>query len=90
MIYASSPHLFAALGALIQAKRNKCKFILEVRDLWPETFVQIGVIKRNGIIHKFFLIIEKYLYKNADKIVNLDPFFDYMVNLGINREKMIF
>lgn len=90
LIYASSPHLFAALGALIQAKRNKCKFILEVRDLWPETFVQIGVIKRNGIIHKFFLIIEKYLYKNADKIVNLDPFFDYMVNLGISREKMIF
>ena len=33
LIYASSPHLFAALGALIQAKRNKCKFILEVRDL---------------------------------------------------------
>ena len=58
--------------------------------MWPETFVQIGVIKRNGIIHKFFLIIEKYLYKNADKIVNLDPFFDYMVNLGISREKMIF
>ena len=90
LIYASSPHLFAALGALIQAKRNKCKFILEVRDLWPETFVQIGAIKRNGIIHKFFLILEKYLYKNADKIVNLDPFFDYMINLGISREKMIF
>lgn len=90
LIYASSPHLFAALGALIQAKRNKCKFILEVRDLWPETFVQIGAIKRNGIIHKFFLILEKYLYKNADKIVNLDPFFDYMINLGISRKKMIF
>jgi len=90
LIYASSPHLFAALGALIQAKRNKCKFVLEVRDLWPETFVQIGVIKRNGIIHKFFLIIEKYLYKNADKIVNLDPFFDYMISIGINTDKIVY
>ena len=90
LIYASSPHLFAAFGALIQAKRNKCKFILEVRDLWPETWVQIGVIKKGGIIHKFFLFLEKYLYKKADKIVYLDPFFDYMISIGIDTDKIIY
>lgn len=90
LIYASSPHLFAALGALILAKRKKVKFILELRDLWPETWIQMGIIRKNGIIHKFFLILEKYLYVQAYKIINLDPQSDYLINMGVDEKKIYF
>lgn len=90
LIYASSPHLFAALGSLILAKRKKVKFILELRDLWPETWVQMEIIKKNGIIHKFFLVLEKYLYIQAYKIINLDPKSDYLINMGIDKKKIYF
>lgn len=88
IIYGSSPHLFAALGALILAKKNKAKYILEIRDLWPETWVQMKIIKRNGIIHKFFLKLEKYLYKKADSIVFLGENFEYILSLGIDKNKV--
>ena len=90
LIYASSPHLLAALGAMILAKREKVNFVLELRDLWPETWVQMGIIKKSGIIHRFFLALEKYLYINADTIVNLDPMSDYIINLGIDEKKIRF
>lgn len=88
IIYASSPHLFAALGALILAKKNKAKYILEIRDLWPETWVQMKIIKKNGIIHKFFLKLEKYLYKKADRIIFLGENFNYILSLGIDKNKV--
>ncbi|MBR8823459.1 hypothetical protein IX293_001729 [Fusobacterium necrophorum] len=88
VIFSSSPHLFAALGAFILAKRNKAKFILEVRDLWPETWVQMGIIKQKGIIHRFFLLIEKFLYIHANKIIFLGSRFDYFLNLGISKDKL--
>ena len=81
IIYGSSPHLFAALGALILAKKNKAKYILEIRDLWPETWVQMKIIKKNGIIHKFFLKLEKYLYEKADKVIFLGENFNYILSL---------
>ena len=88
IIYASSPHLFAALGALILAKKNKAKYILEIRDLWPETWVQMKIIKKNGIIHKFFLKLEKYLYKKADRIIFLGENFNYILSLVIDKNKI--
>lgn len=88
IIYASSPHLFATLGALILAKKNKAKYILEIRDLWPETWVQMKIIKKNGIIHKFFLKLEKYLYKKADRIIFLGENFNYILSLGIDKNKI--
>ncbi|WP_336184536.1 glycosyltransferase family 4 protein [Fusobacterium polymorphum] len=88
IIYGSSPHLFAVLGALILAKKNKAKYILEIRDLWPETWVQMKIIKKNGIIHKFFLKLEKYLYEKADKVIFLGENFNYILSLGIDKNKV--
>ena len=88
IIYGSSPHLFAALGALILAKKNKAKYILEIRDLWPETWVQMKIIKKNGIMHKFFLKLEKYLYEKADKVIFLGENFNYILSLGIDKNKV--
>lgn len=90
VIYASTPHLFAALGGLVLARKNKVNFILEVRDLWPETWVEMGIIKKKGIIHRFFLIVEKILYKNADKIIFLGSEFDYFLSRGIEKEKIYY
>ena len=88
IIYGSSPHLFAALGALILAMKNKAKYILEIRGLWPETWVQMKIIKKNGIIHKFFLKLEKYLYEKADKVIFLGENFNYILSLGIDKNKV--
>lgn len=69
VVIGSSPHLLAALGAWIVAQRHRVPFILEVRDMWPESLVQLGLSNRPVV----FVLesIESFLYQNADQIIAL-------------------
>lgn len=71
VIIGSSPHLFGALGAWIVAKRYHVPFVLEVRDLWPRSFVSLlGVSKHHPLI-AFLAQIEKFLYRHSSTIFSL-------------------
>jgi len=87
-IIGSSVHLFAVYAAYVLSKRYKSKFIMEVRDLWPLTLIDMGISKW----HPFILLLgflEKYLYKKADIIVtNLPKAHLYIKKLGIDKNKI--
>ena len=51
------------------AKRFKALYIVEVMDLWPESFVAHGLISRNNPLLKIAYRVEYWLYKKADLIV---------------------
>ena len=88
MIIASSPHPFNGLAGMYLAKKYKCPFIIEIRDLWPETWVAMGATTRKSILYKIFAYIEKKLYKNANKIVTLTANKDYYTSIGIDEKKV--
>ena len=90
IIIGSSPHLFAALGALLLAKRLNVPFILEIRDLWPESLVDLGHISRYHPLILLMKTIERYLYKEADRIISLLPAVDtYLSRYGIDPKKIL-
>ena len=71
-IYGSTPSLFAALAGLILARRFRVPFVLEVRDIWPQTLIDLGMSR----FHPFIVmsaVIERYLYRHANAIVTLMP-----------------
>lgn len=88
IIYASSPHPFNGLAGMYLARKYKCPFILEIRDLWPETWVAMRATTRKSILYKVFAYIEKVLYKNADKIVTLTANKDYYTSIGVDEKKV--
>lgn len=51
------------------AKKLKAKYITEVWDLWPETFVAFGLMKRNNPFLKIAYRVEKFLYRKADRMI---------------------
>lgn len=51
------------------AAKLKAQYIAQVQDLWPESFVAFGLIKREGFIHKILRRIEFKTYRKADKII---------------------
>ena len=90
VIIGSSVHPFAVIAAWWLARRYKTKFIFEVRDLWPQTVVEMGVIKSTGIPAKLLYAWEKFMYKKADKIIVLLPYAEnYIKNKGIDPKKII-
>lgn len=67
MVLVYSPPLpLALLGAWLK-KSLKCKFILNLHDLFPQNAIDLGILK-NPIPIAFFEFIEKLAYKYADHI----------------------
>lgn len=89
IIIGSSVHLFAVYSAYRLSKLYVVPFVMEVRDLWPQTLIDMGISKW----HPFVILLgflEKFLYKKADKIITNLPFaYRYIEALGINRDKIV-
>lgn len=73
VVVGSSPHLFAALGAQRLARRYHVPFVLEIRDLWPETLIELGNLSPRNPGIRVLERIERFLYQSADHIICLLP-----------------
>lgn len=90
VIIGSSVHPFAAWSGALLARRFRVPFIFEVRDLWPQTLVDLGRLREGSLVTKALRRLEKWLYKRADRIVVLLPrAADYIVPLGIPERKIV-
>jgi glycosyltransferase involved in cell wall biosynthesis len=71
VVYASSPHLLAGLAGWFVAKVRRSRFILEVRDLWPQVLIDMGRVSQTSVIYRVLDRLERFLYHQADHIVVL-------------------
>ena len=90
IIIGSSVHLFTGLTAYFLSKRKGIPFLFEVRDLWPQTLIDLGALKSNSPIALVFKLLEKFLYSKANKIISVLPYgAEYISSIGINEDKVI-
>lgn len=90
VIIGSSMHPIAPLVGWWLAKKYRARFIFEVRDLWPQTAVDMGAMKRNGVIARLLYAWEKFMYQKAEKIIALLPNAgEYITGRGIRPEKIV-
>lgn len=73
VIIVSSISLLPILNVVYFFKRKfkDLKFILEIRDIWPLTLIEIGNYSPKNPLIKFLAFVEKKGYKSADHIVSL-------------------
>jgi glycosyltransferase involved in cell wall biosynthesis len=71
LIIGSSPQILAALTAWILAKIKGAKFYFEVRDLWPQTLIDVGGQSPDSLLVKLIGKIEKWLYEHSDRVIVL-------------------
>lgn len=69
VIVASSVHPLTLFAGIKIAKKFHIPCICEVRDLWPESIVAYGSLKRNSMIAKLLYQGEKWIYKKADSVI---------------------
>lgn len=88
IIIATSPQFFTALSGRTLSFFKRTPWIMEVRDLWPESIKTVGAMKDNAFI-RYFEWEEKCCYKSAKKIVVVtDSFKRTLINRGIAEEKI--
>jgi glycosyltransferase involved in cell wall biosynthesis len=89
VVIGSSPHPLAAWAAQRMAARWKVPFIFEVRDLWPQSLIDLGRISPRHPVVRMLARLERYLYQRADKIVTLLPgAAQYIASMGIDSGKV--
>ena len=63
------------------ARKLKAKYIAEVLDLWPESFVTFGLIKPSNPVLRLLYYAEQFIYKKADALVfSMEGGIDYLKN----------
>jgi glycosyltransferase involved in cell wall biosynthesis len=89
IIFGPSVPLFTGLAAFFLSKRKKCYFCFEVRDIWPQALVDLGVLSKNSPVVWVFRKIEVFLYLHADKIIAVLPFaYKHICQYGIHPDRI--
>lgn len=91
IIIGSAVHLLACVAGYKIARKVGARFISEIRDLWPETLIELGSLRRKSLVARAIFALEKYVYKRSEKIIVTAPgMVDYIVQKGIKRDKIIY
>ncbi|MGQ0715196.1 MAG: glycosyltransferase family 4 protein [Gemmatimonadaceae bacterium] len=89
VILGSSPQLFAALAAWRVARRLGVPFVLEIRDLWPESLGVAG--RRRGPGYWGLWLLARFLYRRATRIVVLSRGVQqYLQRLGVEPTRIVY
>jgi glycosyltransferase involved in cell wall biosynthesis len=89
VVLGSSPQLFAALGGWRVARRLRVPFVLEIRDLWPESLDVAGT--RRGAGYWGLWTLARFLYRSAARIIVLARGVQtYLVHHGIQPERIVY
>ena len=73
MVMSTSPQFFCGLAGWF-LKRRKRPWVLEIRDLWPESIVTVGAMKRGAAIRAIERV-EAFAYRKADLVVSVTDGF---------------
>jgi len=90
VVVGSSPHLLTPLAAYWVARHYRVPFVIEVRDLWPQTIIDMGELSAHHPITKALQALERSLYRRAERIITLLPLaYEYITGCGVSREKVV-
>lgn len=91
IILVTSPPLFIGITGYMLSRIKRIPYVFEIRDLWPESAIDTGVVTNKAII-KLAYALEAFIYKKAKKINVLTPAFrkTLIEKKGVPPEKIIF
>lgn len=90
IVIVTSPPLFVGFSGYLISRFKRIPLVFEIRDLWPESAIDTGVLTNKLIINLAFRF-EKFIYKKSKLINVLTPaFYETLKTVkGVSVEKLI-
>lgn len=80
---------YSSFWSVIAAKIKRIKVVAMLQDVWPDNAVQSHVISRKSFLYKYFEMWQKFIYKNANKIICIsDDMKDFIISKGVEADKI--
>lgn len=92
IIIGSSVHPFTAFIANKLAKYYKVPFIFEIRDLWPQTLIDMKMISKNSLLATVLFKLEKLCLQDCVAMISLSPLTEKYLKTkyNIQSEKLFY
>jgi glycosyltransferase involved in cell wall biosynthesis len=88
LVMGTSPPIFQAVSAWLVSALRRRPLLLEVRDLWPEFAIDMGILK-NPFLIRLSRWLERFLYRRANHLlVNSPAYIDYLIEKGVPPSKI--
>jgi glycosyltransferase involved in cell wall biosynthesis len=88
LVVATSPQFFSGWAGVLCHWIRRWPFVLEVRDIWPESIVNVGAMKRSPVI-RILEWLEKRMYAAADHIVTVgEGYRQQLLERGVAEQKI--
>lgn len=71
VVLASSPSLPSAAAAALIALVRRAPFVFEVRDLWPESAIAMGLVRKGSAFARVAAALEWFCYRRARHVIAL-------------------
>ena len=83
IVISTSPQFFNGLAGYVVSRLKRVPWVLEIRDLWPESILAVGAIT-NRVIIRALEWLELFAYRKADRIVPVTNAFQrHMEEKGV-------
>jgi colanic acid biosynthesis glycosyl transferase WcaI len=88
VVITTSPQFFCAMAGWLVTRLRRLPWIFELRDLWPESIVAVGAMKRGRVI-RWLERLEVRMHVDADAIVSVTDAFRFdLIQRGSSPEKI--
>jgi glycosyltransferase involved in cell wall biosynthesis len=89
VVWGTSPPIFQGVTAWALARVKGAHFLFEVRDLWPQFAIAVGVLRNPALIGASEWL-ERFLYRHADRLlVNSPGFIEHVKERGARNVELI-
>ena len=89
VIVATSPQLLAGVSGWLLALVKRRPWLLEVRDLWPDSIVALDLMRERHPTVRLLRFVENRLYRSAARIVTTNANLrDRLIERGVPAEKI--
>lgn len=79
VLIASSPPFFPHVAGWLTSSARRIPLVLELRDLWPDYLVDMGVLRSTGVAARALYSLERFLLRRARHAVVVTESFERRV-----------
>ena len=88
VVISTSPQFFNGLAGFFVSRLKSAPWVLEIRDLWPDSILAVGAIENAAVI-RTLRWLESFAYRRCEHLVPVtDAFERYMLEMGVDSDKI--